>query len=206
MVPTRTFLLLSVLAFVIPSTAESQDINPLDQLVVLDGDNEVVGPVIALNDAFTPAVAFEVDGKLAVLQVRRDGFFGLGGDLFFESSDCTGQPLLSPATVAEIIPKGTIRPPGSTVYIPNMIDKPVNTTTNSRLFENGSCDQRTSGGDWIRALQLVDLDERFTPPFRTAPAAVEATCCGDCDADGLVGVHELVTGVRNALTGCPAPP
>ena len=40
----------------------------------------------------------------------------------------------------------------------------------------------------------------------SAPAAAAAQCCGDCNADGTVGIEELVGAVNHALTGCPSPP
>jgi len=52
--------------------------------------------------------------------------------------------------------------------------------------------------------RLGALDDYFTAPFRVVPSkSNSACCCADCNGSGSVTVDELVTGVNNALGGCP---
>ena len=49
------------------------------------------------------------------------------------------------------------------------------------------------------SLQAVQMEHTQPLPGPFAPAG---GCCGDCNADGMVQVNELVTAVDNALIGC----
>jgi len=67
---------------------------------------------------------------------------------------------------------------------------------------NEGCQQTNiDPGPVIPVVALGDLLSVFTPPFHLVAAG--ATCCGDCNDNGVVTVDEILTGVNEALSGCP---
>jgi hypothetical protein len=164
--------LLVTVALPIPVAARQQERLAISvEPHVLDARGTDVGKLVGTNELFMAKVAFEVGGNVFVLEVFRDWFQGNAGDIFFESSDCTGQPFLggSGPSVSPL-PLVTVREPGSTVYIPMSGAATESITVGSRLqspdFTPG-CHEEPASFTFsvVPAIPLIDLSQSFTPPF-----------------------------------------
>lgn len=174
------------------SLAASQDgtrIHPIERLTVVDANGKRVGPVVDLSSPFglqsvgvsaSPTVALDVEGQLVVLAVTRNRFAGPVNIVYFESTDCSGTPFfngteagisvaeeptqgLAPAAAA--LSDGTIYAldPDNPLVVHNFTAQ----SSKNSVASPPSCDQ--AGGqvlDAVRARMVVNLGERFEPPFR----------------------------------------
>lgn len=137
---------------------------------VLDARGTDVGKLVGTNELTIAKVAFEVGGHVFVLEVFRDFFQGNAGDVFFESSDCTGQTFLSSGPSFGPMPIVTVREPGSTVYVPVPGAATESMTVRSRLkspdFPPGCHEEPAPFTvSVVPALPPIDLSQSFTPPF-----------------------------------------
>lgn len=159
-----------------------------EPFVLVDANGKTLGPILDPIGPVPPPVGpsdagshivqvpFRVGDRRILLDVHRLGY-GKSGGLYFESSDCTGQPYLRTQTEALLTP-AFVRPPRNTLYVP---DGPyVYVTARSHIepstLEGERCNALSPLYDPFRvARPVVDLDDLFTPPFRVSasPAVVD---------------------------------
>lgn len=134
---------------------------------VIDANGKRVGPI--QGQVGTAAyVPFRHGDRRIVLLVHRLGF-GSAGNLYFESTDCTGQPYLHTRNIDVLTPSAVVGP-RRTLYLPD--GAYLYATTHSYLPSNylaeADCVPLLSPfrNPFRAALATVDLDDLFTPPFR----------------------------------------
>jgi len=133
-------------------------------IVVLDALGAEVGRVMDVSGNEFARVPLRVSGHTFTLIVTKEGFFRDNGVPVFESSDCSGTPLM-PVGTPSVFPTVIVGSPGHTAYLPDPIAIPQNFPVESILRPDG-CDPITTGIDnAVPAIPLVDLDTLFTPPF-----------------------------------------
>lgn len=139
-------------------------------LMVVDSIGTLVGGVLGLtfdgSQRVLANVVVQKDGRMVALVVYPDHFEGTGPSLAYESTNCTGTPLLDGDFNTLILP-ATIEGPGNTAYVPDTSAPPQSLTANS-LLQLGTCFQVQGGfglQSAVPARPLVDLDTLFTRPF-----------------------------------------
>lgn len=155
--------------------ASPEPLKSLSSLEVVDTDDQKVGPVISLykvdiQPAFIAAVVFEVDKQPFVVSVLATRFLsGSTEGPFFQSSDCSGTPLVRRDTQS-IITMAVISAPGSTAYVaePDATPFTVINFEGTRLRQGVGCEPaivQNATTTFLAARAVVDLDTLFTPPF-----------------------------------------
>jgi hypothetical protein len=161
-------------------------------LKVVDADDRLVGTVPAgrwIDGAIDlrVEVPLVIDDKVFRIAVSRDHLEIIDhyapqalypvDPLYYQSSDCTGALWLN-VTGAEqdLFTRGTIAPPGQTVYV-QMSPGPVyrDVTVRSAQHWDGVCevfDPARVVAAASYAQPLLNLSTVFRPPFRLLPAAV----------------------------------
>jgi hypothetical protein len=121
-----------------------------------------------------PLLAFKKDGKVFMVGVDPFNptapFFGIigsgGNNLYFESTDCSGPPLMN--WLGESVLPTVVTAPRMTVYVPDTSFTAKQVTFNSYLLDvsyGGGCGQYTNSDSLVPAVPVVDLASVFTPPF-----------------------------------------
>lgn len=148
-----------------------------EPIAVVDANGNQVGEVVGATTN-TATVALKVGGRGVILVVRgATTQSSLEGDLLpfqgtgtlrFESTDCSGPPLMFVDPIRTVDP-GIVAAPGMTLYMPE-----VPTILGSRILGSG----RGQGGrcvalsppiladNMVPAVPIIDLLTVFTPPFR----------------------------------------
>jgi len=140
-------------------------------LAVVDSTGNTVGKFTGFTGGLRLAqVVFGNSSEVLVLQVDREEFFGnssSGGEIHFESSDCSGTPLLTLTdSDPSIVPIVGVWGPGNTVYKAELGVVPSEVRVFSRLARDGTC--VVLGGGFhptVPSEPLLDLDTLFTSPF-----------------------------------------
>ncbi len=152
----------SVLLVILVSVTNgsSQTIQSGENLTVVDGNGKKVGPVVG---AFTRwvIVALRVERVPILVFVYRNRF--AGDAVLFESSDCSGTPLLFSDDDPLPIWKTGVGGPGSTVYVPDGDARTVTVRSSSDV--GGRCFSWVATRLVRPARALINLDNHFTPPF-----------------------------------------
>jgi hypothetical protein len=169
----RAVLAVAVMVWLVITAADAQPrLKSVESLVVVDATGKKVGEVIETGFENLAEVAFEVDGLVFTLFTRPDGLFFSGTYiLYFESTDCTGTPLISPDP-GGLLQVAAVGPPGMTVYGPDSSATPQTITTRSSInrFTGACIDDLDIARNMVPALPLIDLDPLFTPPFKVKVA------------------------------------
>lgn len=81
-----------------PFPSFAQVIQPIDRLAVFDANGTKVGPVVGLHFDLTEPIQWVlvplvIDDFLGSVKIRNQQFYGIA-NVFFSSTDCTGQPLM----------------------------------------------------------------------------------------------------------------
>ncbi|MEH6418257.1 hypothetical protein [Pseudomonas sp. CGJS7] len=145
--------------------------------VVIDKNSKVVGPILDMVDGDNgrARIPFRVSAHRIMLTLSPSGF-DKKGYLFFESSDCTGQPYANNtvAGVGGLLSDAMVGGDRHSLYVPDGSAR--NHTVRSMLtFQTGVCEPIQTQTRLFRvARHVVDLDTRFTRPFRIS-AALELT-------------------------------
>jgi hypothetical protein len=163
----------------IATTISADSASSAKGFVVVDTNGKEIGPVFSVSETFQwPVILLTVSGfKFLVRVVSNGGLDGFsagrnaeGGEdtLLFESVNCTRTPYMYPSG-NNIMLVVVVSGPGSTVYRPDNAE--VTIMTNSLLLGNrrpgGDCVQASQGPDSVaRAIPVIDLNTRFTPPFQ----------------------------------------
>lgn len=175
-----------------PFQVMAQTLEPVGQLAVFDSMENRVGTVLGRESGgsniqgIKPAlIAFNFDGFLFALTVNTDRFFGNFQTIYYESSDCTGAPLITKGQfpgevdmgfwpeVAVLGPEpnpGTT--PGNVVYRPNLGEIPRTVLYGSDSSGiNGICSSFSSlpSRSVVSLVPVVDLDTLYTAPFELRP-------------------------------------
>lgn len=79
-----------------PFPSFAQVIQPIDRLAVFDANGTKVGPVVGLHFDLTEPIQWVlvplvIDDFLGSVKIRNQQFYGIA-NVFFSSTDCTGQP------------------------------------------------------------------------------------------------------------------
>jgi len=133
-------------------------------VVVLDALGVEVGRVIDVTND-TVKIPLRMNGHTFTLFADKEGFFRNDQFPLFESSDCSGTPLMARPTPS-LFSTVTVGSPGHTVYLPDPDASFQNILIKSVLKPNG-CDLQLPIRTFlvVPAIPLVDLDTLFTPPF-----------------------------------------
>lgn len=153
-----------------------------EPFVIIDANGKTIGPILDPFSVLPPPlgsitdldshwvdVPFRVGDRRIVLTVHRSGY-AKNGSLYFESTDCTGQPYLHTET-EDLLTPTFVRAPRNTLYVP---DGPyVYVTARSHIepstLEGERCNSLYPFHDPFRvARPVVNLDDLFTPPFRVS--------------------------------------
>ena len=154
----------------IAATASGQSFKNRKSITVVDAHGVMVGPVFSTEDFFNGSkvtVAFEFEKQPFVLLVFPHQFLSNSGmGPLFESSNCSGSPLVASAGGSPL-PANAISAPGSTVYLaqPDATPQQFNPFIGSELNPDGTCTPVSSALTAVPARATIDLDTLFTPPF-----------------------------------------
>ncbi len=170
----RLILVLSTLLLSLAnSAAYGAELHRVFRLLIFDANNKLIGDATPLSQS-QAVVGFRVGGHIFEVFVAQDRFWGLA-DIYFESPDttCSGTPLMRPLSRSfELLPLAAVAPPGSTVYIPDpqAVPRRITVGSLSQPLLQGEC--VVLGGEFnlevVPSLALIDLDTKFTPPFRVS--------------------------------------
>ncbi len=181
MMTKRCVFLLALLSVLcLPSLAMAE----ISGLAVFDDNGKRVGPVIGTKDSGSTApnvwFSFETNEELVTLLVdlSGDGLTGMGPKhFFFESTDCSGPPLIhpnGPGLWPDFLIVGGPNPGqlgggGDNIIYgqdPNDIARPNITPRSQTLTTAEDCDPPPSGtSDAIKVKAILDIDTVFTRPF-----------------------------------------
>ena len=144
----------------------AQELQPVEELVIVDANGNKVGTVLdSVNDRYT--IVMKYGERIFQLFIENNGDDFWYFSLFFESTDCSGTPFVSNSFRNKILQIGTIAPPNRTVYLPDLDAAPRVITRMSVIsaLSLGECVPSVYTFLASPALPVVDLDTVFTPPF-----------------------------------------
>ncbi len=200
-----TALIATMLAGFGAQQVAAQTVTPLDTLRIVDQNGRSLGRAFSGASGFFFLKARDVYVRIGV---SRDQFVGSDNVLYYESSDCSGQPLLQvdPATLVGFGPSHVGSLPDQTLTTPREGATLTSTIVRSDRATGRPCHVRAEFTiNAVPGDPFIDLGPLYTPPFRVAEVTEPgAGCCGDCDGNGEVAINELLTGVGSALDGCTA--
>ena len=183
----RTLALAAIILFVF-DPGYSQQLRRVDSVKVVDARGRTVGKGAStrsvgsgdLAEVVAVTVILEVDGHLISALAFRNFLSANAVSLqgpWFTSTDCSGTPYLAvgePGAAEQgLLPHVAINVPGDTVYIRDFDAEPQTVTIHSGFVGfpseqlHGFCG--ITPAESLRmfpARPLIDLDTRFTPPFR----------------------------------------
>jgi hypothetical protein len=189
------------------AVAQSQTLQRVDGLLVVDADGKTVGKALSDFKGGTIAeVAFSVGGQTFLLGVRRDGF---NADLtvYFDAPDCVGGAYVDPLQIDEeprmLEPPG-IAPPGKTVYVRDVGTVPQPITPRSFSSSWTACTSAEANVATLAAsisatdtvVPLVNVPQGFT---LSSPPAGQPQ--GTVMIDDELISYQFVYGNDNSLRG-----
>lgn len=135
---------------------------------IIDANGKAVGPILGRAGS-TASVPFRFADRRIVLEVHRLGF-AYSGNLYFESTDCTGQPYLHTRSI-DVLTPSAVRGAQRTLHVPD--GSSLYVTAHSYSFPSGDTEYcrpiSPALYDPFRvARPAVDLGGLFTPPFRVS--------------------------------------
>jgi len=163
--------------------------NPQDDLAVFDDNGKRVGPVVGLeSDSGTVGnnsiewvlVPLMIDDLTVIGRIKNQQFLG-NSNVFFSSTDCTGQPLMLTQQESSVGPfeetfaiVGEGNGSGNIVWRPDPSAVPfaAGTSVQSTIRKtNKECTTApgflpSPGTMIVNAIQVIDLDNIFTAPFK----------------------------------------
>lgn len=138
-------------------------------LIVIDANGVQVGSLVTSLGSRAD-VSFDIEGfPLFQVSVRRNDMTGFSGDdLFFESTNCSGPPLMVINTtfIQQYSWVHTIQL-NQPIHVPNVETPSISRTIRSRFGQNDIC----RSGTWalsnlVPAIPVFVWQDEFTPPFR----------------------------------------
>lgn len=151
---------------------------PVERLVVVDAKGKIVGNVLGVGTGQGipgPTVALRVADRLLILTVTKLNFLGMGigtlsPGLFFESSDCTGTPLIR--TDAAGSEEGLVTPLSivakNKIYSPEGVRaiREIRSMLQLMVFPwDWGCQAYEETAETMPLKMVADLNNSFTPPF-----------------------------------------
>jgi hypothetical protein len=92
------------------------------------------------------------------------------GNMYYESTDCTGQAWMRPSPPGTFIEAAGLGLPGHTVFVPDPSATPLSIPVRSFSYALGFClTEPATSLDVVSPRALLNLDDRFTPPFTIPP-------------------------------------
>jgi hypothetical protein len=151
--------------------------------IVIDKNSKIVGPILDMPDGDNgrARIPFRVGPQRITLVLSPTGF-DKKGYVFFEAADCTGQPYANNSSpgVGGLLSEAMVGGDRHSLYVTD--GQARNHTMRSYLgFATGVCTSFQAETRLFRiARHVVDLDTRFTPPFRisAAPEVTDLTLPG----------------------------
>jgi hypothetical protein len=141
--------------------------------IVIDKNNQTVGPILDMldGDSGRAYIPFRVSAQRIILTLSPSGF-DKNGYLYFEATDCTGQPYANNdgPGINRLLDEGMVGGERHSLYVAQGYAR--NRTMNSMLeLKSGVCTAIQAQTRLFRfARHVVDLDTRFTRPFRVSSA------------------------------------
>lgn len=135
---------------------------------VVDANSHRLGPVLTLTSSLA-TVILKVDDTQIAISVSEVGFSDSGTkpNVLFESTDCTGQPLLQAGSGSgEFLTPFSLNDPGHTIYLQDVSAAPTEVDVRSFRGSNRVCVAQDARLLVQPAYPRVDLDDYFEPPFR----------------------------------------
>ncbi len=144
------------------------------RMIIMDATGRIVGTSgtssILTDSPIT--VVLRVKDRPVLFTVDQNGFVPGSSIVYFESSDCSGSPLVS-APTADLIQSAQIVPEGDALYLylPHPNATPAVRTVASFRNANGSgctaaaCSPGCPTFSTVPATKVIDLNTQFTPPF-----------------------------------------
>lgn len=148
----------------IPSYTQNQ-IRPLNNLAVYDGDGKKIGNVINFwgEPSRGAYVAFSAGQSSFLLTFFSYGVAGFDNILYFASTDCTGDPFFSSSGRERIFPYSGVKK--GIIYQAKPVDsRRVNVRSTWHAPEE-ICQTFVNSVDVIPAIPLIDISTIFKPPF-----------------------------------------
>ncbi|WP_242111796.1 hypothetical protein [Luteimonas aquatica] len=144
-----------------------------EPFVVLDANGRTVGPIMHTTTLQLPSawvvpvvrIPFRVGDQRIQLYAYRLGFIPYG-ELYFESSDCTGQAYL-PTRNGDLLTPSVVAGPRHTLYVPDGPFLAVATHSISDAAQM-QCRQQNQHASFRTARSVIDLDDLYLPPFRVS--------------------------------------
>jgi hypothetical protein len=135
------------------------------KLVVVDSRGVLVGDAHVVNSSVTATI--DLPGfPLFRVFVKEDSIIAGGGRLYYESSDCSGQPWTGSGDFPFPFPFYNRNDPSLPVHIPDMTTTPTLILVRSALDRDDGCISTTRTDLFRPAIPVFVLQEKFTPPFR----------------------------------------
>jgi hypothetical protein len=140
---------------------------------VYDATGKKVGDPTTVNRG-SAVILFRLNQYSLQLVVIPDGhFYAISGaesrSLYFESTDCTGTPLVRAQNPNTFAPSSSIGPPGQTLYLADPQIIPQLIRVYSFIEHDPPCVAIPSHENYyyyhVPAIALGDLSQLFTPPF-----------------------------------------
>lgn len=153
-----------------------------EPFIIIDANGKTIGPILDPFSVLPPPlgsitdldshwvdVPFRVGDRRIVLTVHRSGY-AKNGSLYFESTDCTGQPYLHTRSI-DVLTPSAVRGAQRTLHVPD--GSSLYVTAHSYSFPSGDTEYcrpiSPALYDPFRvARPAVDLGGLFTPPFRVS--------------------------------------
>ena len=155
----------------------SQPLYTVGSLEVIDAEGKRVGRVESLGGGGKPRMAFQLNGKLLVLNLSTAGRFQANIDLQFETPDCSGPAFFSDSD--RFLPDTSVRGPLQTLYIEDVDATPTNLVGKSRWRDDYDTCSTTEPArvftSALPALPLINLADEFTPPFKIVVETIIST-------------------------------
>jgi hypothetical protein len=133
---------------------------------VVDAHGTKVGKLLTVSPN-GGILAFEVDRQPFLLDLFQQNLSGTSA-VWYDSSDCSGPPLLA-TSLNPLFPSSGVSAPGHTLYLPEPDAEPVtiNPFSGSQVAGDGTCARSSVLTPilFIPAQPIIDLDTLFTPPF-----------------------------------------
>lgn len=149
--------------------AESQTLEPVGQLKVLDANNTLVGVGVLHRDPQSPeelSVLLKFGEQVFWLGVEGEGFVQPEDLIGFTTPDCTGQPyLFAFQGTSDLLARVAVAVPGFTAYlpVPGAFQEVVAIQS---IYDPDFCVPENFIGHAIAAQPVVDLNAQYLPPFR----------------------------------------
>ncbi len=140
----------------------AQTVSSADSLAVFDATGKRIGALQGIEGGKVHIV-LQKDGIPLSFVIEPEQFTGSDGSVRFESTDCTGQPLIEDS--GKILPGTGIFT--STVYVADLSTASrVRIIFSSLSQSSASCVSSFSQGAFFSALEFPNLLAQFTPPYR----------------------------------------